>query len=92
MLYWCLKKLEIKNPFIWSMIFLAITSTGSLWRFFLSRPYALAPSLLLLLLVFLYRRNYIGVFLVSFGSSIWSQMAMRYPFRSSRVRYASTAW
>ncbi len=71
LLYWCLKKLEIKNPYIWTLVFFAITSTASMWRFFLSRPYALAPSLLLLLLVFLYRKNYIGVFLVSFAYLFW---------------------
>jgi len=61
LLYYCLKKLSIRNPFIWTVLVIAITDTSSIWRFFLSRPYALAPSLLLLLLIFLYRKNYLGV-------------------------------
>jgi hypothetical protein len=71
LLFTCYKKLEIRNPFIWTVLIIAITSTSSIWRFFLSRPYALAPSLLLLLLVFLYQRKYIGVFLVSFLYLFW---------------------
>lgn len=71
LLYWCFKKLEIKNPFVWILLITAISSTSSVWRFFLSRPYVLAPSLLLLLLVFLYRKNYIGVAVLCFIYLYW---------------------
>ena len=71
LLYYCLKKFEIKNPLILTLVITAITSTAALWRFFLSRPYALAPSILLVLLLFLYKRNYVGVFIVSLLYMYW---------------------
>ncbi len=71
LLYWCLKKIEIQNPFIWTLVMIAITNTTSIWRFFLSRPYTLAPSLLLLLLYFLYKKNHWGVFILSFLYLFW---------------------
>lgn len=79
-LFICLKRIEIKNPLIWTFIFLAITNSGSIWRFFLSRPYALAPSLLLVLLILLYRRKYIGVFIVSFVYLYWHSATFFLPF------------
>lgn len=71
LLYWCLKQVEIKRPFVWVLLIVAITNTKYIWRFFLSRPYTLAPSLLLLLLIFLYKKNYIGVFGVSLIYLYW---------------------
>ncbi|MDE2037751.1 MAG: glycosyltransferase family 2 protein [Patescibacteria group bacterium] len=71
LLYWCLKRFDIRYPFVWTLVILSITSTASLWRFFLSRPYALAPSILLLLLYFLYRKNHVGVAIVSFAYLFW---------------------
>ncbi|MEK7641894.1 MAG: hypothetical protein AAB365_02775 [Patescibacteria group bacterium] len=80
LLFLCLKKLDIKNPFVWTAIIIAITNVSSIWRFFLSRPYALAPSLLLLLIVFLYKRNYVGVFLVTMGYFYWHSATFFLPF------------
>ncbi|MEK7646093.1 MAG: glycosyltransferase [Patescibacteria group bacterium] len=79
LLYWCFKKFEIQNPFVWTLIFIAVSGVGSIWRFFLSRPYALAPSLLILLLVFLYRKNYIGAFIVAFAYMYWHSASFFLP-------------
>ena len=87
LLYWCLKKFEIRNPFIWTLVILSITSVGSIWRFFLSRPYALAPSLLLLLLYFLYRKNKTGAFIVSFAYLFWHSSTFFMPLCVAIVYY-----
>ena len=87
LLYWCLKKFEIRNPFVWTLAILAITSVGSIWRFFLSRPYALAPSLLLLLLYFLYRKNRIGVLVLSFAYLFWHSSTFFMPVCVAVVYY-----
>ncbi len=71
LLYWCLKQFSVKNPFIWTLILFSVTNAGFVKRFLLSRPYTLAPALLLLLLYFLYKRNRIGVFLISFAYLFW---------------------
>lgn len=80
LLYLCLKKFDIKNPFVWTLLFIAITNTSAVWRFFLSRPYALAPSLLLLLLLMLYKRNRAGVVIVSAVYVLWHSATFFMPF------------
>ncbi len=89
LLYFCLRRFEVKNPFIWTLLFIAITNVGAVWRFFLSRPYALAPSLLLLLLVFLYRRNRWGVFLISAAYIFWHSATFFMPFGVAVAYYLS---
>jgi len=88
-LYICLKKFEIKNPFILTMLFVAITAVPYLYRFFLSRPYTFAPSLLLILLLFLYKKNHIGVFIVSFIYIYWHSATFFMPFGVSIAYYIS---
>ncbi|MFA6432944.1 MAG: hypothetical protein WCV82_04000 [Candidatus Paceibacterota bacterium] len=87
LLYFCLKRFEIKNPFVWTLLFIAITNVSSIWRFFLSRPYSLAPSLLLLLLFFLYRKNHLGVFLVSAIYMFWHSATFFMPLGVAVVYY-----
>lgn len=79
LLYWCLRKFEIKNPFVWTLVILAITNVSSIWRFFLSRSYSLAPSLLLLQIYFLYKKNWLGVALVSFAYLFWNSSTFFLP-------------
>ena len=71
MLYWCLDEIEIRMPFTWTLVIIAISSTDSIWRFFLSRPYALSPALLLVLLVFLYKKKYWLAAILSFLYLYW---------------------
>lgn len=87
LLYWCLRKFEVRNPLIWTIAMLAITSVDSIWRFFLSRPYALAPSLLLLLLFFLYRRKHLWAFVLSFAYLFWHSSTFFMPFGVALVYF-----
>ncbi len=79
-LFLSLRAFQIRNPFIWTVLFIAITNVSAVWRFFLSRPYALAPSLLLLLLVFLYRKNKWGVLAVTAIYVLWHSATFFMPF------------
>jgi len=79
LLYFCLKRFEVKYPFIWTVLILAISSTSSVWRFFSSRPYTLAPAFLVLLLYFLYKKNYIGVFSISLIYFYWHDATFFFP-------------
>ncbi len=79
LLYWCFVKFDIKNPFLWTLIIFGVTGVASIWRFFLARPYSLAPSLLLLFLYFIYRKNRIGVFSLSFVYLIWHSATFYMP-------------
>ncbi|MGA3193331.1 MAG: hypothetical protein ABSD73_12665, partial [Candidatus Bathyarchaeia archaeon] len=88
-LYFCLKKFDVKNPFIWTFAVVAITNFNLIWRFFLSRPYALAPCLLLLLLVFLYRKNYAGVFVLSALYMFWHSATFFMPAGVAAAYYVS---
>lgn len=87
LLYWCLKRLEIKSPLVWTLVTLAITNVDSLWRFFLSRPYALAPSLLLLLIYLLYRKKHLWVFILSFAYLFWHSSTFFMPVCVALVYY-----
>lgn len=77
-LYWCLKKIEVKHPFFWSIVSLSLLG-GLIFRFFLSRPYTLAPALLILLLYFLHSRKYLGVFIISFLYIFWHSSTFYLP-------------
>ncbi len=89
LLYYCLKKFDIRNPFIWTLLFVAITNVSAIWRFFLSRPYALAPSLLLLLILFLYRKNYIAVGVISFIYLFWHSATFFMPVGVATIYFIS---
>lgn len=88
LLYWCLKRLEVRHPFAWVVVMVAITGTASLWRFFLSRPYALAPSLLLVLLYLLYRRKHGWVAVLSFVYLFWHSSTFFMPAGVALAFYA----
>jgi glycosyltransferase involved in cell wall biosynthesis len=87
LLYWCLKRFSIRNPFVWTIAILAITNVSSIWRFFLSRSYALAPSFLLLLVYFLYRRKWLGAAIVSFAYLYWNSSTFFLPACVALVYY-----
>lgn len=85
--YWVLKRLSVRNPFFWTVAVLAVVGTVSLYRFFAARPFSLAPSLLLLLLYFLYRRNKIGVFVLSFLYLFWHSSTFFFPLVIAATYY-----
>ncbi|HEX7724429.1 MAG TPA: glycosyltransferase [Candidatus Paceibacterota bacterium] len=86
-LYWCLKRFEVRQPFVWTLIILAITNIHSIWRFFLSRSFSLAPSFLLLLVYLLYRRKHWGVAVVSCAYFFWNSSTFFLPVCVALVYY-----
>ncbi len=88
-LYWCCHRLDIKYSLAWVGVIFALTNHGGIWRLFLSRPYALAPASLLLLLVFLNRKNYRGVFAVNFLYLFWHSATFFFPLGISLVYFIS---
>ncbi|HEY4512476.1 MAG TPA: hypothetical protein VJH63_02325 [Candidatus Paceibacterota bacterium] len=78
-LYWCLKKLSVAMPFFWTAIIFSITGPVLLIRFFISRPFTLAPVLLLLLLYFLHKKSYFWVFFISFIYLFWHSSTFFFP-------------
>ncbi|MBI2100526.1 MAG: hypothetical protein HYT47_00680 [Candidatus Vogelbacteria bacterium] len=85
--YWCCLRLNIKHSLIWVGVIFALTNHTAVWRLFLSRPYALAPAVLLLLLVFLNRKNYWGVFAVNFLYLFWHSATFFFPLGVSLVYF-----
>lgn len=69
--YLVLKNLNIKYPFLWSLGMFAIIGISSFWRFFLSRPFVLAPIFLLGILYFLHKKNYKWTLVLSFLYLFW---------------------
>jgi glycosyltransferase involved in cell wall biosynthesis len=86
-LYWAIGKVGVRYPFVATLVIFALTSFASIWRFFLSRPYALAPTLLILLLVFLYRKKYFSVFLVSLFYFYWHSATFFLPLVVSLIYF-----
>ena len=78
-LYWCAKRFGVRYPFAGTMVIFAIISNVSIWRFFLSRPYTVAPAIMLILLYFLYRRWYFGQFILSFLYLYWHCSTFFFP-------------
>ncbi len=78
-LYIVLKKLSLKNPFLWVLFSFAIMGVGLIHRFFLSRPYTLAPVLLLILLYFLFKKKYLSVALVTIFYLYWHSATFYFP-------------
>lgn len=79
-LYWCLRSVGVKYPFASTFILFGIIGNGLLFRFFLSRPYILAPALLLLLLYCLYKKKYFAVFLLNLFYLFWHSSTFFFSF------------
>lgn len=77
--YWCIRELGVKRPLLWTVIFFSVTSTSSIWRFLLSRSYTLAPALLILLLYWMYKKNYLGAAAVTFVYVFWHCATFFFP-------------
>ncbi len=77
--YWCCRKLGIRYPLLWTAGIISITSTGSFWRFFLSRPYVLSPALLMLILVCAYKKKHWWIFVLSFVYLFWHSATFYMP-------------
>ncbi len=88
-LYWCCSRLGIRNPLIWIIIIFSLTNYGAIWRLFLSRPYALAPVLLLLLLIFLHRNKYFAAFFLGIFYFFWHSATFFFPLGVATVFFIS---
>ncbi len=86
-LYWCLRSLNIRYAFLSTFIMFGIIGNGLLLRFFLSRPYILAPALLLLLLYCLHKKKYWGVFLLNLFYLFWHSSTFFFSFGIVVVYY-----
>lgn len=79
LLYYFLLKIKIKNAFLWVLLMFAVLNYFSIWRFLLTRPYALAPALLLILIYFLYKKNYWGIFIFNALYLYWHTATFFFP-------------
>lgn len=77
--YWCLRKFGVRGALFWTLAVFSIAGTSSLFRFFLSRPYTLAPILLILLLYFLNKKKYLGVFFINLIYLFWHSSTFFFP-------------
>lgn len=78
-LYWSLKKFSVRYAFLWTTGFVAIVGVDSLWRLFLSRPYTLAPAILLVLIVAFYREKYIWMGVLPIVYLFWHSLTFYFP-------------
>ncbi len=78
-LYWCIKKFSIKYAFLWTLFVFAFTGYSSIWRFLLSRPYALAPAILMLMLLACHKKKWLWVFVLSFVYVLWHSATFFFP-------------
>lgn len=88
-LYFIFNEFNIKYSFIWAVAFFSCIGVPSFWRLFISRPYVFAPILLLLLLVALYKRNYLWIFIISFVYLFWHGATFFFPIIISTIYLAS---
>ena len=86
-LYYFFLKIKEKNAFFWVIILMAIINYHSVWRFLLTRPYAFAPAILIVELYLLYRKKYIGIFLVSFLYLYWHSVTFFFPLAVAGVYF-----
>lgn len=70
-IYFILRKLNIKYAFLWAIGFFSFIGMGAFWRLFLSRPFVLSPLIILLLLLAIHKRKYMWIFILSFIPLFW---------------------
>lgn len=70
-LYGAARYFRVPHAFLLVVALFSLLGTDSLWRLFLSRPYVLAPALLLLLFVSLHSRRYVVASGISFAYLFW---------------------
>lgn len=86
-LYWCIRNVGVRFAFLWTVVLCSITGSSLMFRFFLSRPYILAPALLLLLLYCLHRKKYLAVFLLNLAYLFWHSSTFFFSFGIVFVYY-----
>ncbi|MCX6755953.1 MAG: hypothetical protein NTX85_01260 [Candidatus Nomurabacteria bacterium] len=79
-MYFVFRSLKITNAFLWTAGFFAVVGLSPLFRLFLSRPYVLAPTILLFVLLFLHKKKYVLVLISSCLYVIWHGATFFLPF------------
>jgi hypothetical protein len=80
-IYIFLKKVSVRNPFIWTIFsVIVLQQSGWLYRFTMARPFTLAPIFLVLMLYFLYGKKYLALAIVSFLYFYWHTATFIFPF------------
>jgi len=78
--YVFLKKVPVKYPFVWTLLFLlAMLQSGWLFRFTLARPFTLAPAFLVVLLLFIYKKKYLAMAIIAFLYFYWHTATFVFP-------------
>lgn len=79
--YAFLRKISIKKPFLWTLLFLIVLlQSGWLIRFTLARPFTLAPVFLVIMLYFIHRRKYWALAIIAFLYFYWHTATFIFPF------------
>jgi hypothetical protein len=90
-IYFFVKKVGIKYPFLWAVGFFAIIGPGSFWRLFLSRPYVFAPVFILLLILAMSRKKYFWIFFLTFLYLFWHTATFLLPIFTGIVYFVVIA-
>ena len=78
--YWFLRKVAVRYPFLWTLIFYVIlTQSGWLVRFSLARPFTLAPVLLVGMLYAVHAKKYDISALIAFSYFFWHTATFMFP-------------
>lgn len=77
--YGVLRWLAVRRAFIWTTALFAITGYSALARLFLSRPYVLAPAILLLILLCCFKKKYWWAGILSFVYLFWHSLTFYFP-------------
>lgn len=97
-IYAVLRALAVRHPAVLTAVLFVLMHTDALWRLFASRPFVLAPSVLVLLLVALYKRSVFWSFSLSFLYLFWYSATFFMPalvavsYAVIQKAYAGTAW
>lgn len=78
-LYYFLLKIKLGNAFLWMILLFGIINYGSITRFLIVRPFALAPVLLVLLLYFLMQKKYWSIFILTVVYFFWHTATFFFP-------------
>lgn len=69
----------VRRPFAMTVVVVSLIGASSLWHLFLSRPYVLAPLILIGLLFALMGKRYWSVFVLSFVYFFWHNVTFWFP-------------
>jgi len=79
-IYWFLKKVSVRYPFLWTIIFyVVLAQSGWLVRFASARPFTLAPVLLVLMLYAVHTNRYKTSAVIAFLYFFWHTATFMFP-------------